>query len=37
MHDKNQATYEELFTAIYWVALESDCSFKVLDSVFDEN
>ena len=37
MHDKNQATYEELFTVIYCVALDSDCSLKVLDSVFDEN
>ena len=33
MHDQNQ----ELFTAIYCVALDSDCSLKVLDSVFDEN
>ena len=37
MHDKNKATYEELFIAIYCVALDSDCSLKVLDSVFGEN
>ena len=37
MNDKNQATCEELFTDIYCVALDSDCSLKVLDSVFDEN
>ena len=37
MHDKNQASYEELFTAIYCVAVVSDCSLKVSDSVFDEN
>ena len=37
MHDKSQATYGELFTAIYCVALDSDCSLKVLDRVFDEN
>ena len=37
MHDKNQATYEELLTAIYCVALDYDCNLMVLDSVFDEN